>query len=99
MNELENYIYFQCIGPKSIIYDGLIDKSSNKVSFGKWDYKKSPKIFFGDENYLYGYYDPSKFLDYKEENSKINTAFNDIFESYKNIQISDNVILVRISLK
>lgn len=97
--ELENYIYFQCIGPKSIIYDGLIDKSSNKVSFGKWDYKKSPKIFFGDENYLYGYYDPSKFLDYKEENSKINTAFNDIFESYKNIQISDNVILVRISLK
>lgn len=97
--ELGNYIYFKCIGPKSIIYEGLIDKLNNNVSFGKWDYKKSPIIFFGDEKYLYGYYDPSTILDSKENNSSINTSFNCIFESCRNIQVSDNIILARISLK
>ena len=33
--ETEDYIYFTCAGPQSFAYEGLINKKTNQVSFGK----------------------------------------------------------------
>jgi hypothetical protein len=97
--ETDDYIYFSCIGPKSKSYEGIINKETDEIKFGKWDYKKSPHFFYTDGISLYGYYEPYVLLDKKNNGSHLNTCFDMIFDHLENIDISDNIILVKVFLK
>jgi hypothetical protein len=44
--ETNDYIYFTCIGPKSYFYEGLINKKTEEITFGKQDRAKSPRFSF-----------------------------------------------------
>lgn len=55
--ETKEYIYFKCIGPHANTYEGLINKKTEEIEFGRWDFKRSPRIFFSDGIFLYGYYE------------------------------------------
>lgn len=95
--ETKAFIYFNCTGPDAKKYEGLINKETDKIKFGRWDYKRSPRLFYSDGIHLYGYYEPSQLL--KEiENEEINSCFNSVREKSKNIKIGDNYILVKIYL-
>lgn len=43
--EVNDYIYFECVGPGSKTYEGFICKKTGEVHFGKKDFRKSPRFF------------------------------------------------------
>jgi len=96
--ETEEYIYFTCAGPQSYAYEGLINKKTQQISFGKRDFSSNPRIIFSDGKYLYGYYQPSLILN--EPVKKIQHYFFDEIRNHlKGIKVEDNIILVKYSLK
>jgi hypothetical protein len=97
--EINDYIYFNCIGPGSRIYEGLICKKTGKVNFGKTDYKRSPRFFFSDGTVLYGYYVPAQLIEYKNDDVNLNKWFNEALNNVEHIKIDDNPILVKVYLK
>jgi hypothetical protein len=97
--EIGKFIYFNCIGPESIMYEGLINTHTGQVVVGKWDYKKSPRFFFSDGTYLYAYYEPFTLSEKIAEKERINLCFNSAFDALKKIDISNNIVIVRYSLK
>jgi hypothetical protein len=97
--DINDYIYFNCIGPNAEIYEGLICQKTGEVNFGKRDYRKSPRFFFSDGTVLYGYYEPYQLIEYKSDNENLNSCFNDAFNNLQHIKIDDNLILVKVYLK
>lgn len=94
--ETTDYIYFTCIGPKSIVHEGLINKKTKKTIFGIRNIS-SPSIFYADEKYMYGYYEPyylKRF--YKELNES--SFVNNILPLVDSISAEDNIIIVKIKL-
>lgn len=96
--EIGKYIYFQCIGPEAKAYEAVIDKETNVVNIGRMDYIMSPKFFYADNNYLYGFYQPHQLLR-EIDDMNINTCFYDLREQFENIDPSENLIIVKIKLK
>ncbi len=96
--ETREYIYFKCIGPDARTYEGLINKKTEKVKFGLWDFNRSPRFFFSDGIFLYGYYEPYTLIENKTNGDELNTCFDSMF-SLKNINISDNIIIVKVLLQ
>jgi hypothetical protein len=96
--ETADYIYFICIGPART-YEGLISKKTGKVKFGKWDYAKSPRFFFSDGVYLYGYYESHVLIGRKSSENDLNTCFDPVFDGLKDIKDDDNPVLVKVLLK
>jgi hypothetical protein len=96
--ETENFLYFSCIGPESDTYEGLINKKTKKVSFGRWDYAKSPRFFYSDGIYLYGYYEPPTLIENKNNGNQLNTCFDLHFSRLQNISIDENLILIKVLL-
>lgn len=92
----DSYIYFNCNGPDSYIYEGLINNKTNRAIFGKMDFPINPTIIFADSVYFYGYYDPHRI----KEHLNVETD-NELFEEFKNmageILESDNPIIVKMS--
>jgi hypothetical protein len=97
--EINDYIYFTCIGPHTEIYEGLICKNTGEVNFGKRDYRKSPRFFFSDGTVLYGYYEPYQLIEYKSYDVNLNSCFNEAFNKLQHVDIEDNPILVKVYLK
>lgn len=96
--EIGKYIYFSCIGPEARGYEAVIDKETNVVTIGKWDYIASPQIFYADDNFLYGFYQPDQFLS-EIEDMNLNSCFFDLKKQFENIDLSANLIIVKIKLK
>jgi hypothetical protein len=96
--EINDYIYFRCIGPNAINYEGIICQKTGEVNFGK-RYKDSPRFFFSDGTVLYGYYEPHKLIEHKSDNENLNSCFNDAFNNLQHIKIDDNLVLVKVYLK
>jgi hypothetical protein len=97
--EINDYIYFNCIGPHTEFYEGFFCKITGEVYVGKGDYRKSPCFFFSDGTVLYGYYEPYQLIEYKSDNENLNSCFNDAFNNLQHIKIDDNIILVKVYLK
>jgi hypothetical protein len=97
--ETNDYIYFTCIGPKAYIYEGLINKKTEKIKFGKKDHVKSPLFFFSDGVFLYGYYEPHTLIERKNNGNNFNICFDVVFDSLSNISIDENLVLIKILLK
>lgn len=96
--ETRNYIYFQCVGPESKSYEGLISKKTGEIKFGRWDYKHSPRIFYSDGTTLYGYYQPYAVIKNLDKSSS-NTCFSSVLNKMKDLKVDDNLILVKVHLK
>jgi hypothetical protein len=97
--ETDDYVYFECIGPKARIYHALINKKTGKIKFGVWDYAKSPKFFYSDGVFLYGYYEPHTLIGRKNNGDNLNTCFDTVFDNLKDINIDENLVLVKVLLK
>ncbi|MDR1594993.1 MAG: 6-bladed beta-propeller [Prevotellaceae bacterium] len=97
--ETSDYIYFTCIGPKSYLYEGLINKKTEEITFGKRDNVKSPYFFYSDGVFLYGYYEPNTLIERKNNGTDLNTCFDVVFDSLNNISIDENLVLVKVLLK
>ncbi|MDR0725833.1 MAG: 6-bladed beta-propeller [Prevotellaceae bacterium] len=97
--ETNDYIYFTCIGPKSYPYEGLINKKTEEITFGKQDHTKSPRFFFSDSVFLYGYYEPHTLIERKNNGTDLNICFDVVFDSLNNISIDENPVLVKVLLK
>jgi len=97
--EVKDYIYFNCIGPGSKKYEGLINKKTAEIKFGRWDYKRSPRFFYTDGELLYGYYEPYTLMEELNSNNELNTCFDLMRKNLPDIQVSDNLILVTVNLK
>lgn len=95
--ETKDYIYFKCIGPGARTYEGLINKRTEEIKFGLWDFKRSPHIFFSDGIFLYGYYEPYVLIENQTNGNDLNRCFDPVFD-LKNIDISDNIIIAKILL-
>jgi hypothetical protein len=91
--ETNYFIYFTCIGPGSLAYEGLINKTTNAVSFGKSTF--NPSIFFADNKYFYGYYESSFIKRFSGYNTS-NAFFNNISEKTPDISMEDNLIIVKL---
>jgi hypothetical protein len=96
--ETDNYIYFFCIGPDSYGYEGLIDKRSKQVSFGKHNINVSPRIFYSDNKFLYGYYESRSFVTESPTN-KSRDFFKAISEKVGDINLEDNLVIVKFSIQ
>jgi len=96
--EISNYIYFGCIGPKSYRYEGLINKETGEIRFGRWDYRKSPQFFYSDGKFLYGYYEPSSLIEMSKYTDQINFCFEKIPEEIQNLQIENNLVVIKVSM-
>jgi hypothetical protein len=96
--ETNDYTYFTCIGPKAYIYEGLINKKTEKIKFGKRD-SNSPHFFFSDGVFLYGYYEPHILIERKNNGNDLNICFDVVFDTLKNISIDENYVLVKVLLK
>jgi hypothetical protein len=97
--EINDYIYFTCIGPHTEIYEGIICQKTGEVNFGKTDYKNCPHFFFSDGTVLYGYYEPDQLIEYKNDDVNLNSCFNEAFNNVEHIKFDDNPILVKVYLK
>jgi hypothetical protein len=96
--ETENHIYFYCNGPGSFGYEGLIDKRNKKVSFGKHNFNISPRIFYSDNNFLYGYYESRSFVT-ETPPDKSRDFFKRISQNLGSINLEDNLILLKFSIR
>ncbi len=96
--EFKEYIYFGCIGPDSKRYEGLINTKTGKTNFGRWDYTNSPTFFYSDGEYLYGYYEPYSIIDMSRDQGT-NSCFHNVLNEIENVKNSDNIIIVKISVK
>jgi hypothetical protein len=96
--DIENYIYFCCTGPNAQRYEGLINKDTGVITFGRWDYRKSPRFFYSDGSFLYGYYEPSSLIDMTTNTDRINLCFDSIPGKIHNLQIENNIIIIKASL-
>ncbi|MCX6327699.1 MAG: 6-bladed beta-propeller [Bacteroidia bacterium] len=94
--ETNNYIYFSCVGPKAVAYEGFINKNTNEIKFGKWNLL-NPQIFYSDDDYFYGYFEPSILLEESLDKSR-NDFFDTIKVNLKNLKMMDNIIIVKFSL-
>ena len=96
--DMNDYVYFNNIGPGSFLYEGLINKKSKKVYYGREDAKCNPVIFYSDGNFLYGYYEPGVFL--KQDGCKSCSIFRTVKEKLQDkVSSNDNLIIVKLSLK
>ena len=96
--ETENHIYFFCIGPDSYGYEGLIDKRNKKVTFGQHNFNVSPRIFYSDNNFLYGYYESRSFVTEIPAN-KLRDFFKTISTKLGKINLEDNLVIVKFSIQ
>lgn len=96
--ETKDYIYFKCVGPEAITYEGLINKNTEEIKFGRWDFKRSPRFFFSDGIFLYGYYEPYTLIENQTNGKELNTCFDSVF-NLSDINISDNVVIVKVLLQ
>jgi len=96
--ETENHIYFSCIGPDSYGYEGLVDKRNKKVSFGKHNFSVSPRIFYSDNNFLYGYYESRSFAT-EIPADKLRDFFKTVSIKLGKTNLEDNLVLVKLSIK
>jgi hypothetical protein len=96
---IKDYLYFGCIGPESERYEGLINMKTGEICFGRWDFARSPHIFYSDGNFLYGYYEPSTLLEVQDNENHINSCFDNITKEITNLKIDDNLVIVRLSIK
>ena len=92
-------IYYRCIGPDSYKYEGFINKKENEATLGRWDFRRSPTFFFADKNLLYGYYEPSTLIENSNNGESVNVCFANLKDKVQNMNIEDNVILVKVYLK
>jgi hypothetical protein len=97
--ETNDYIYFTCIGPKARTYEGLINKKTEKVKFAERDNKRSPRFFFSNGVYLYGYYESHVLTGKKSDENDLNTCFDPVFDGLKDIKDDDNPVIVKVLLK
>jgi hypothetical protein len=92
----DSYLYFNCSGPGSYTYEGLVNTKTNQVIFGKMDFPINPILLFADEKDFYGYFEPS----WIEKYMKVETN-NTLFEKFKDmtgtISASDNPVIVKYS--
>lgn len=95
----KNKLYFSCIGPGSYNYEGLIDRKTEEVYFGKRDIKFSPKIMFSDNKYIYGFYKPHQIVNNLNQGNSKNQIFEFLKKNVGKIQDTDNFILVKLSIK
>lgn len=94
--ETTDYIYFTCTGPKSIGYEGLINKKTERTIFGTRNIS-SPSIFYADEKYLYGYFEPYYIKRFNTE-INYNPFLKSILPLISNVSSEDNIIVVKINL-
>jgi hypothetical protein len=97
--ETVDFLYFTCVGPESYTYEGLINKKTKEVTFGRWDHAKTPRFFFSDGTYLYGYYEPFTWIEKRNNGKQLNTCFDLNLSGLQNISIDDNLLLVKVLLK
>lgn len=95
--ETEKYLYFTCVGPDAMGYEGLINKQTGDVSLGKLDFYYNPRIFYSDGISLYGYYNSSSFTKERIENSK-KEFFDTIAKKTGKINLEDNFVIVKFSI-
>lgn len=95
--ETNNYIYFICTGPKSIGYEGFINKNSREIRFGKWN-TQNPQFFYSDNEFFYAYYDPSSLFAESLDKSR-NEFLQTIKVGLKTLKITDNIIILKVSIK
>jgi hypothetical protein len=91
-----SYAYFKCIGPNANGYEGLIDKNSKEVMFGKAAPLLNPNIFYSDGDCLYGYFSPVQLLKSKDIS---NSCFDRVKDTLKNLSDNDNIVVIKLSLK
>jgi hypothetical protein len=95
--ETAEYIYFACTGPERIAYEGLINKKTKRTILGTRNIS-SPTIFYADEKYMYGYYEPYYLKQFNKE--LINSSFvNNMQALIESISAEDNIIIVKIKFK
>jgi hypothetical protein len=92
--EVKDYIFFSCVGPDAIRYDGIISKHTGNVKFGKSS--ANPNFFFSDGTFLYGYYDQFSIDSFKKDN--LQHCFDSVWLDAK-YDIEDNIVLVKVLLK
>lgn len=94
-------IYFECLGPGSFSYEGLLNLKDHTVKFGKKDFRFSPNIMYADEDFLYAYYDPVrlKALEGHNMSNVNNEIFNKLEERLTTFKEDDNIILVKFTIK
>lgn len=95
--ETEKYIYFTCVGPNAMGYEGLINKYTGKADLGKLDYYYNPRIFYSDGKSFYGYYNSTSFTKERIENSK-SEFFKTLAKKIGNVNLEDNFIIVKFSI-
>ena len=94
--EVNNYIYFSCIGPKGVKFEGIISKHTGNVTFGVAS--ANPIFFFSDGTFLYGYYDQFSIDSLKEYNIEQH-CFYQVWSGENQYNIEDNLVLVKVLLK
>lgn len=95
--ETENHIYFFCVGPGSYGYEGLIDKRNKSVRFGKHNFNVSPRIFYSDDKFMYGYYESRSFVR-ETPPDKLRDYFEKISAKLGQRNIEDNLVIVKFSI-
>ncbi len=96
--ETQKYIFFDCVGPEAKTYECMINKETADIKFGLRDYKRAPHFFFTDGEFLYGYYEPYTLIKQQKMEVDLNTCFNSVFDGATDIDISDNIIIVKVAL-
>ena len=97
--ELNDHIYFSCIGPEARKYEGIINKESGAIEFGLFNSKRSPQIFYSDGKNLYGYIEPDLLLQKTELTNNNRDILKTIKDKVPDVKIEDNIIIVKISIK
>lgn len=94
--EVKNYILFTCNGPDAFSYEGLISKHTGSIKIGR-SYGASPRFFFSDGTFLYGYYEPFLIDAHKKNNTR--NCFESIWLNSNPVSLEDNITLVKVRLK
>jgi hypothetical protein len=95
--ETDKYIYFTCVGPDAMGYEGFINKNTGKANLGKLDFYYNPRIFYSDGKSLYGYYNATSFTRERIEISKTE-FFNTLAKKIGILNQEDNFVIVRFSI-
>lgn len=94
----ENLFYFDCLGNAGYTYQGLVDIRNQKVDFGALEIPYSPRIFFSDKDFIYGYYNPSYLLNFMKDKTN-NALFETLKAKLPGLKDDDNLVLVKFSIK
>lgn len=94
----KNYIIFNCIGDKSYSYQGIINSDNFKIlKFGRYNVR-TPRLFFADTDYIYGYIEPYRLLENKDD-KLVNIFTIKASDFLQDLKIEDNPVIVKFRLK